>query len=62
MPCIAVDYLISENYYGTTVLYYNGSSFATAETTVRYGADTNYSRHVNGYTLNCLRRISTATE
>ena len=50
MPCIAVDYLISENYYGTTVLYYNGSSFATAETTVRYGADTNYSRHVNGYT------------
>ena len=50
MPCIAVDYLISENYYGTTVLYYNGSSFATAETTVRDGADTNYSRHVNGYT------------
>ena len=50
MPYIAVDYLISENYYGTTVLYYNGSSFATAETTVRYGADTNYSRHVNGYT------------
>lgn len=50
MPCIAVDYLISENYYGTTVLYYNGSSFATAETTVMYGADTNYSRHVNGYT------------
>ncbi len=50
MPCIAVDYLISENYYGTTVLYYNGSSFATAETTERDGADTNYSRHVNGYT------------
>ena len=50
MPCIAVDYLISENYYGTRVLYYNGSSFATAETTVRDGADTNYSRHVNSYT------------
>lgn len=50
MPCIAVDYLISENYYGTRVLYYNGSSFATAETTVRDGANTNYSRHVNSYT------------
>ncbi len=50
MPCIAVDYLISENYYGTRVLYYNGSSFATAETTVRDGAGTNYSRHVNSYT------------
>ena len=50
MPCIAVDYLISENCYGTSVLYYNGNAFTTADTIVRDGAKTNYSRRTNSYT------------
>ena len=49
-PCIAIDYLSSENLYGTGVLYYSGNAFVNADTIVRLGTDTLYTRRTNIYT------------
>lgn len=49
-PCIAIDYLSSENLYGTGVLYYSGNSFVNADTIVRIGSETLYTRRTNIYT------------
>ncbi|MBS7397133.1 MAG: hypothetical protein KIG32_01715, partial [Ruminiclostridium sp.] len=49
-PCIAIDYLSSENLYGTGVLYYSGNAFVNADTIVRLGSDTLYTRRTNAYT------------
>ena len=49
-PCITVDYLTAENQYNTAVLYYKGSSFATADTIVMDSSNISYSRRTNNYT------------
>ena len=49
--CIAIDYLKSENLYGTEMLYFTGKSINTAETFVRDdGGQTTYARRTNAYT------------
>lgn len=49
--CIAIDYLKSENLYGTEMVYFTGNSIASAETFIR---DDNgqkaYTRRINAYT------------
>ena len=49
-PCIAIDYLSSENLYGTGMLYYSGNAFVNADTIVRLGGEISYTRRTNSYT------------
>lgn len=49
-PCITIDYLSTENLYNTSVLYYMGSLFATADTAVLDTDNINYTRRTNSFT------------
>lgn len=49
--CIAIDYLKSENLYGTEMIYFTGKSIVSAETFVRDdNGQSVYTRRFNGYT------------
>ena len=49
--CIAIDYLKSENVYGTEMIYFTGNSIDTAETFIRdNGGQDAYIRRTNSFT------------
>lgn len=46
-PCVAVDYLLPDNQYGTDVIYFNGKALVTADDFVREGRTVTYTRKAN---------------
>ncbi len=49
--CIAIDYLKSDNLYGTDMIYFTGSNFVTSDIFIRDSGETaQYTRRTNNYT------------
>lgn len=52
MPCVAVDYIMSDNQYGTEVIYFNGKSLVSSAEYMHEDNVIPYSRKTNSFTPN----------